>query len=157
MRAAFKRPFKSQIFLVSFLAIARIVQNVFAVAETESLLINGSAVVRVANVFSLETVRTGAIRCREGRGGAGDWPDRANVKVLSWFALPPLQAHAGCRWSGYRVWAGIRSKYVGGLYTSRKLSQVSYNKHHQSHENNKFISLLLLSHNLVKPSRIMID
>lgn len=46
--------------------------------------------VRVANAFDLETVRTGAIRCREGRGGRLTGPSPSECQgPAAWFALPP--------------------------------------------------------------------
>lgn len=64
-------------------------KNALAVAETEYSLINGSAV-RVANAFDLETVRTGAIRCREGRGGRLTGSSASECQgPAAWFALPP--------------------------------------------------------------------
>lgn len=43
---------------------------------------------RVANAFDLETVRAGAIRCREGRGGRLTGPSECQGPA-AWFALPP--------------------------------------------------------------------
>lgn len=93
-------------------------KHALAVAETEYLLINCSAV-WVANVFDLETVRTGAIRCREGRGGRLTGPSECQGPA-AWFALPPRRAPL------IRIpRLGGDTEQLGGRFVSRRLGTIS--------------------------------